>query len=113
MRKIREFYVRTDAERDQLIAGLLLRGAWSIPVRVINDPWISLPAVLTEGNLFEGALNVGRVLASIRPTAEVSIGEELFAAMQGTITREKVEEMFSATSEQLGAAAADAANKKR
>lgn len=63
--RIVEVYVGSEGEAMLYREHMKCLGVLGAVVRIVQDPWLQLPAVRTERNLYQGETNVGRVLGAL------------------------------------------------
>jgi hypothetical protein len=68
--RIVEVYVGSEGEAMLYREHMRCLGALGAVVRIVQDPWLQLPAVRTERNLYQGETNVGRVLGVFERAGE-------------------------------------------
>lgn len=64
--KIVEVFVASEGDIEVCRKRLDRAGVHDTTVRVLCDPWIRLPAVQTEHNLYQGEANLSRILTSVQ-----------------------------------------------
>jgi hypothetical protein len=60
--QVLEVYVASDAEARKYRDWFVNAGAPETIVRVVDEPWMNLPAVRTERNLHQGVTSLGYIL---------------------------------------------------